>query len=318
MMGLVAVLSYALGAALGGIAGVFIYSSLYGALLLGGVLGGLTSLLVTLGYWYSIVPSAVRQVLAAVRSGVLIVAIGADKKLRLLPGKSDGFVVRPASKPYRDRYVWAADGESAYPVHAGKGMQAIVTFMGYPFPLEVRKAAAISRFREKGFESIEDLKLAVELPSPGEVEERIRRLEELRAKIESMEDSEVKRAYGVGKEEALAEIDSELERLARVRELVEKHGGGPGLSACVDGATVRASDLINYLVWRHHPAELERILKSENNAFIARMTPVEWLKQLMPVIIVAGMMVLAILAAIYMLSHGGPPQPVRSIAIGGG
>jgi len=104
------------------------------------------------------------------RSGFLIVAIGSDKKARLLPGYSDGFVVRPKSRPYRDKYVWAADGESTYPVHGGKGMQALVTFMGYPFPLEVKKATAISMFGEKGFKSIEDLKTAVELPTLQEVE----------------------------------------------------------------------------------------------------------------------------------------------------
>ena len=38
----------------------------------------------------------------------------------------------------------------------------------------------------------------------------------------------------------------------------------------------------------------------------------------MPVIIITGMMVLAILAAIYMLGGGSPQAPVESIRIGGG
>jgi hypothetical protein len=59
-------------------------------------------------------------------------------------------------------------------------------------------------------------------------------------------------------------------------------------------------------------------VKAETNAVLARMNAIDWIKQLMPVIIVAGMMVLAILAAIYMLSHGGAPHPVHTIHIGGG
>ena len=318
MMAAVLVLAYVVGAALGFIASSLLFpGNTLTAILVGGALGGLVSLAAGVGYWYTL-PGAARSVVDAARSGVLIVAVGADKKLRLLPGRTDGFVIRPRVKPYSEKYAWAADGESAYPVHRGKGMQAIVTYMGYPFPLEVRKAAAISKFREKGFRSLEDLKAAVELPSPGEVEERIRELEGLRSTIESMSEEEVEKTYGAGKQQVLAEVDSELERLRRVRELVEKYGGGPSLTVNVDGATVRASDLISYLVWRHHPAELERIVKAETNAVLARMNAIDWIKQLMPVIIVAGMMVLAVLAAIYMLSHGGAPHPAHTIHIGGG
>ncbi|HID41560.1 MAG TPA: hypothetical protein EYP33_05335, partial [Pyrodictium sp.] len=134
--------------------------------------GGLVGWLAGLIYWEASVPPALKQALQAARTGFLIIALGSDKKIRLLPGFSDGFVVRPLPKPYRDKYVWAADGESAYPVHRGKGMQAIITYLAYPFPVEVRKAAAVSKFREKGFNSLGDLKAAVELPSPEDLERR--------------------------------------------------------------------------------------------------------------------------------------------------
>ncbi len=277
----------------------------------GGLLGWLLGLL----YWEAGVPPALKQALQAARTGILIVALGADKKVRLLPGRSDGFVVRPLPRPYSERYAWAADGESAYPVHGGKGMQAIITFMGYPFPLEVRKAAAISKFREKGFRSLEDLKLAVELPSPEEVEERLERLAQLRAQVERMSDEEVERLYGEGKERVLAEIAREEERLRRVKELVERYGGGPGLSVNVDGALVRASDLISYLVWRHHPAEVERIIKAETNAVLAKLRTLDWLRPWIPIIILVGIIVLGIIAALALAPKGGEEAAAQAATV---
>lgn len=317
-MGLAAVLGYILGGAVGWLVAYILYpSSHLIQLLAAGFLGGTVGTVASAVVWFML-PPAVRVAARASKTGVLIVAVGLDKKLRLLPGKTDGFVIRPVDKPYRDKYVWAADGESAYPVHRGKGIQAIITFMGYPFPLEVRKAAAVGRFREKGFKSIEDLKTAVELPSAEEVEARIRELKETRASVESMDEGEVERIYNTGKDQLLAEIGKEIERLERVRELVRQYGGGGSLAVNVDGATVKASDLISYLVWRHHPAELERIVKAETNAVLARMSAIDWIKQLMPVIILSGMMVLAVLAAIYMLSHGGAPASPAAPAQGPG
>ncbi|BAA79810.1 hypothetical protein APE_0830 [Aeropyrum pernix spindle-shaped virus 1] len=312
-----------LGMALGGLAGLgagyLLYPSRPDLALLAG-LGAGSALGWAMGffYWSFGVPPAFKQAMRAARTGFLIVAVGADKKARLLPGFSDGFVVRPAPRPYRDKYAWAADGESSYPIHGGRGTQLLVTFMGYPFPLEAGKAAAVSKFRERGFRSIEDLKTAVELPTVEEIEARMRELEAARASIEKMDEGEVRRLYGEDKRQLLAEVDRELERLERVRELVKEYGGGSSLTVNVDGATVRASDLISYLVWRHHPSEIDRIVKAETNAVLSRLSAVDWLRQLLPVIIVTGMFVLGIIVVVYMLKGGGPPAPVESIAIGGG
>lgn len=318
MIPIIAVLGYLFGFAIGIIINYLMHGGDMMMLLLGFSFGGLISTVMVAGYW-SLLPRAVKNVIDAYRTGILIVAIGADKKARLIPGITDGFVIRPKIKPYKDKYAWAADGESGYPVNAGKGMQAIVTYMGYPYPLEARKAAAISKFREKGFKSLEELKTATELPSLEEVDRRIEELRGFEETVANMDEKDVEKRFGVAKEQVLAEVRAELARLERVRELVEKHGGGASLTVNVDGATVRAQDLISYLVWRHHPAELHRIVKAETNAILSRMNALDWLKQLMPVIIVTGMMVLAILAAIYMLGHGGgaQPAPTRVIPIGG-
>jgi len=121
-----------------------------------------------------------------------------------------------------------------------------------------------------------------------------------------MSDEEVEKAYGASKERVLEEVEAELGRLERVRELVEKHGGGASLTVNVDGATVRASDLITYLVWRHHPAEVNRVIMAETNAVLSRWGAMDWLRQAIPVIIVAAIAVIGVLAAVHMLAGPSP------------
>lgn len=269
-------------------------------------LAGLAGFTAMLAYYISL-PLAVRDVIRARSTGMLLVAIGQDKKLRLLPARSDGFVIRPVDKPYREKYEFAADGEATYPVHKGKGLQAAIVYMGYPFTLAGDKLAAISRFREMGFRDLDELKTALELYESGRVEERIRQLEELREQLAGMSDGEVREHFdGASREDVLHQIDRELDELRRLEQLVRDAGGVDKLKAYIDGAVVRARDLVNYLVWRHHPSELRRIIISETNAALARFGMADWLKQWLPFIIITGIVVIGLVAAIKILY--GPPE----------
>ncbi len=318
MITLVILGSYLLGSVLSWSIAFYLTGNQMLAVMYGLSVGGVLGVIAGVGYWLLRVPLAVKDVLKAYHDGILIVAIGQDKKMRLLPGRSDGFVIRPTIKPYKDKYAWAADGESAYPVEVGKGMQGVIAYMGYPHPLAADMAAAITRFTEAGFTNPEDLKLATELPEPEAVLQRIRELEELLEEVKGKEGEEVEREFGAPKEEVLAEIAGRLNRYRKLLELVKKHGGGPNLAARVDGTLIRARDLINYLVWRHHPAELERIIKAETNAIISKMKRWDWLKPYIFAVIVGAMAIIGILAAIHMLGSGTPPSPPPTVTIGGG
>ena len=279
-------------------------------------LGGIVAVVAGIGYWVFRVPLAVRDVLKAYQDGILVVAVGQDKKMRLLPARSDGFVIRPTVKPYKEKYTWAADGESAYPVSAGKGMQGVIAYMGYPHPLAADKAAAITKFNEMGFTNLEDLKLATELPDKNSLVRRISELEAILSQVKEKSDEEVEQQFGAPKQEVVNEIVAQLTRYKKVLELVERHGGGPNLAVRVDGTLVRARDLINYLVWRHHPAELERIIKAETNAILSKMGKWDWLKPYIVAIVVGAMAIIGILAAIHMLNSGAP-MPQHTVSIGG-
>ncbi len=267
--------------------------------------GGLIAWLATVASYLSL-PKAFRNLVKAKSTGLLLIAIGQDKKIRLLPAKSDGFVVRPLEKPYSEKYEFSSDGEGVYPVHQGKGVQAAVVYMGYPFTLAGDKMAAISKFREMGFKTIDDLKLAVELYESGEVEGRIRQLEDLKSQLAAMSDADVQKQFNASREEVLQEVEAELERLRNIKRVVEESGGPSKLRAYIDGAVVKARDLVNYLVWRHHPSELRRIIISETNAYVSRLTPLDWIKQWAPLLILAGIIIIGLVAALNILS--GPPE----------
>ena len=295
---------------------VMLYTNvLWFSLLIGVALAGVFAS-ITAGAVWMLLPPAIRNIAMSWKTGFLIIGVGSDKKLRLIPAYSDGFIIRPKLKPYSEKYRWAADGESAYPIHQGKGTQAIIAFMGYSFPLAADKAAAITKFREKGYDNLEELKTAVELPSIQDVERRITALQTLRQQVEGMDDQAVEERYGTSKQDVLGEIDAQLRRLEKVKRLVQEYGGGQDLKVDIDGATVRARDLINYLVWRHHPAELDRIIKSETNALLSRMNTFDLMKQFMPLIVIAGLVIIGVLGAVYLVTHGSP-APVHTVKIGG-
>ena len=138
MITLVILGSYLLGSVLSWSIAFYLTGNQMLAVMYGLSVGGVLGVIAGVGYWLLRVPLAVKDVLKAYHDGILIVAIGQDKKMRLLPGRSDGFVIRPTIKPYKDKYAWAADGESAYPVEVGKGMQGVIAYMGYPHPLADR------------------------------------------------------------------------------------------------------------------------------------------------------------------------------------
>ena len=281
-------------------------------ILWGGLIGGIFAVAAATLYWLLLNP-AIKAVIKASRTGFLIVALGKDRKVRLLPGESDGFILKPKDKRYR-RYRWGTDGESLHPVHDGRGLQLAIAYMGASHAVDGTMAAAATKFAEMGFETIDDLKTATELPSIEAVDRRINELQEYMEKIAEMDSKDVEEKLGEDKNMLLAKLKAELERLARIREIVAKHGGGGDISVNIDGTIVRANDVIRYFAWKTDPALVEKIITAETNAAYARTGRWSVVAPYLGLIAMGIIGGLIILGAIYLIGHGhGAPSVVPHV-----
>jgi len=254
-------------------------------------IGGVAAALIPMVYEVLWLPPALRDLIKAWRTtGYVLIAIGLDGKLRFIPAKSDGHFITPTVKPYSEKYLFVADGESVYSVNKGKGLRAAIVFMKYPYTLAADKMAAISVFSRR-FRSIEDLHERLqawkELQRLGGREEVERLLEELASRIERAKDEE--------KEKLQKQYEYLVYLLERAPHSEDE------LIADLGGVVVRASDLVNYLVWKHHPADLKKIVNAETAALLEKMREgPEW-RRWLPMIVVSAMVIMGVLAAIKML-----------------
>jgi len=286
--------------ALAGPLGLGITDMVLMAMAFGGVGAGV---LVAAGW--AATPPAVRRLVHAWKRGYLVVAIGKDRKAHLLPAESDGYLLKPVDEKY-GKYRWATDGESLHPVHQGKGLQLAIAYMGASHVIDGVMAAAATRYAELGYETIDDLKTAVELPSKEAVEEEIGRIEDAIATVENMSEEEVEEKYGAPKEQVLGRLTAELRRLERIRDIAEKHGGGPP-ALNLGGVLVRAADVIKYFAWRTDPNIVDRIVLAETNALLARIGKWRQYAPYMALIAITAIAVIGVLAAVHMLTGGGQP-----------
>lgn len=310
--------------------GVFIASLVapYSAILLFLALGGLVGVSVALGL-EQVMPGFILDVIDSARTGFLLLLVGADGKVRLMPGVSDGHFITPSRKPYKEKYVFAADGQSVMPIHKGKGVRAVLAYMKYPFTLDPRMTAAISVFRQR-FKTIDDLFAAAKaweelerLGGRGAAEKQLAELQGELDALMNMSVEELKQRRIEDPEKAAAELRGAIDYLERVLKLAPR--SREELEAKLGGVTIKASDLIDYLVWRHHPADLKKIINAEQASLMEKVKEDwmrDWVKKWLPIIVIIGLVVMGVLGVIYMGMHGGgaphAPGLPRTISVGGG
>lgn len=310
MIPLVLLVGYAVGAALGVI---IVLTAEYVGLHLTtlGIFGvitglaGLASVFAGFLYW-GIVPEAIRNLVRAWKKGFVVIAIGKDKKAYILPAESDGYLLKPIDSKYQ-KYRWATDGESLHPVHNGKGLQLAIAYMGASHVVDGVMAAAATAYSQAGYETIDDLKTAEELPDPKLVEQEIERLTSLLSQIRNMDEDDVAERYGERKDILMAKINAEIRRLERIHELAVKHSGGPPVLN-LGGLIIRAADVIKYFAWRTDPNLVDRIAIAETNAVLSRIGKLRQYAPYMALIVVSSVAVIAVLVVVHMLT-GGTPEP---------
>ena len=303
MLPVIIILAYAFGFMIGYVYAWYVHAPTMLMVSLGGLIGGVFAVAAGFLAWYLVLNPAVRAVIRASRTGFLVVAIGKDRKVRLLPADSDGFILKPVDRKY-GRYRWGTDGESLHPVHDGRGLQLAIAYMGASHAVDGTMAAAATKFAEMGFETIDDLKTAVELPSVEAVEGKMHEIREYMDQVARMDDKEVLEKLGEEKSVLLARLRAELDRLARIRDVVARHGGGGNLAVNIDGTIVRASDVIRYFAWKTDPALVEKIITAETNAAYARTGRWSVVAPYLGLIAMGIIGGLIILGAIYLLGHG--------------
>lgn len=305
--------------------GVYVYR--YSALLLFLSLGGVLALVFTF-VGEALLPGFVYDLVRAVKTGFLLILMGSDGKVRLLPASSDGHFVYPEKKPYSEKYVFAADARGVMSVHNGKGVRAVLSFAKYPFTLDPSMAAAITAFRRR-YSTIDDLFAALRAYSEIErmggrsaVEAELDELRKALDMVNEASDEELEK-MGVKNRAAVAEqISSRIRYLEGLLEAAPR--SREELEARLGTVTISASDLVDYLVWRHHPADLKKIINAETAAAMEKVRESwfqDWWRKWLPIIVIVGLVVMGVAWVIHTLSGGGGPelpQPLQTISIGGG
>lgn len=285
---------------------------------------GLCFAYVTMVLRFYMIPRAIRNIeLARQGSGFLIIALGTDGKLRFIPARTDGHFAYPTVKPYSEKYVFVVDPEAVNEVHQGKGLRASLVFMKYPFTLPPKVLAAIKVFRELGFETIHDLFRAVKLVNKGgstAVQQEISELKKTKEFIENASDKELVE-HGLDPDKRslyIAQLEEEIQRLEKLAKMNLDELKGK-LRPEIFGIPISAVDLINYLVWRHHPADLRKIITAEVAAAMEKAKETwlaDWFKKWLPIIVVTGIIVMGIIIVAGMVLSGGHPQIPLNITKG--